>query len=187
MRIRLCLMSYKAPSPVPSPCRGRRPRRPGGCRPQGRQERENVTGVRCGNDSERGEYANDFTVCWRSGSPSSVIRLAGDRRMPPSPAGGRKGRTSSGLVGVRGGLIVKSEKLWDRLRRSFENLSRSDTTIFHYSFLSLQLKMFRLGGADASGLSVRPKRPCPFPPRVGAGVLDGPEGVAHKGDRRGRT
>ena len=64
----------------------------GRCRPQGRQERENVAGPRCGNDSERGEYANDFTVCWRSSSPSSVIRLAGDRRMPPSPAGGRKWR-----------------------------------------------------------------------------------------------
>ena len=37
-------------------------------------------------------YANVFTVCKRSRSPSSVIRLAGDRRMPPSPAGGRKGR-----------------------------------------------------------------------------------------------
>ena len=35
--------------------------------------------------------ANDFTVCQRSGSPSSVIRLAGDRRMPPSPRGRRKG------------------------------------------------------------------------------------------------
>ena len=36
--------------------------------------------------------SNGFPVCWRSPSPSSVIRLAGDRRMPPSPAGGRKGR-----------------------------------------------------------------------------------------------
>ena len=39
-----------------------------------------------------GGYATNFTVCKRSRSPSSVIRLAGDRRMPPSPAGGRKWR-----------------------------------------------------------------------------------------------
>ena len=38
---------------------------------------------------------NDFTVRLRSGSPSSVIRLAGDRRMPPSPAGGRKGERAA--------------------------------------------------------------------------------------------
>ena len=75
----------KAPSPIPSPSGG-------GCRPQGRPERENAAEPRCKNDHSRGEYANDFTVCKRSRSPSSVIRLAGDRRMPPSPAGGRKGR-----------------------------------------------------------------------------------------------
>ena len=186
MRIRLGLMSYKAPSPVPSPCRGRRPRRPGGCRPQVRQERENVTGVRCGKDRSGG-YAN------------GIYRLLAVRfslfRHPPRggsadatfPRWGKEGANQQRPCRGEGGLIVKSEKLWDRLRRSFENLSRSDTTIFHYSFLSLQLKMFRLGGADASGLSVRPKRPRPFPPRVGAGVLDGPEGAAHKGGRRGRT
>ena len=40
-------------------------------------------------------------MCKRSGSPSSVIRLAGDRRTPPSHAGGRKGRKArSGLVGA---------------------------------------------------------------------------------------
>ena len=44
-----------------------------------------------------GGCANDCTVCWRSGSPSSVIRLAGDRRMPPSPAGGRKGKRAAAL------------------------------------------------------------------------------------------
>ena len=48
-------VSSKAPSPIPSPCRGRRPRRPGGCRPQGRQERENMTEPRCGNDRSRGD------------------------------------------------------------------------------------------------------------------------------------
>ena len=77
----------KAPSPLPSPSGG-------GCRPQGRPERENVTGPQCENDRNRGECANDFTVCWRSRSPSSVIRLC---RMPPSPAGGRKGRIRSRL------------------------------------------------------------------------------------------
>ena len=52
--------------------------------------------------------SSDFTVCWRSRSPSSVIRLAGDRRMPPSPAGGRKGvcgfagRCGLSLVLLRG-------------------------------------------------------------------------------------
>ena len=30
-------------------------------------------------------------------------------------------------------------------------------------------------------------RPLSVPPRVGVGVLDGPEGAAHKGGRRGRT
>ncbi len=39
--------SSKAHSPIPSPSGG-------GCRPQGRQERENVTGPRCENDRNRG-------------------------------------------------------------------------------------------------------------------------------------
>ena len=61
-----------------------------------------MTGPRCGNDrSPKGSY--DFAVCKRSRSPSSVIRLAGDRRMPPSPAGGRKG--GCGFAG-RGGLSL---------------------------------------------------------------------------------
>ena len=88
----LCLESPVMVSLTPMPSGG-------GCRPQGRPERENVTGPQCGNDRSGGKYANDCTVCKRSGSPSSVIRLAGDRRMPPSPAGGRKWETRSGLVG----------------------------------------------------------------------------------------
>ncbi len=45
---------------------------------------------------------NDFTVCQRPRSPSSVIRLAGDRRMPPSPAGGRKGERADSRCRERG-------------------------------------------------------------------------------------
>ena len=39
--------SSTAPSPIPSPSGG-------GCRPQGRQERENAAGPQCGNDRNRG-------------------------------------------------------------------------------------------------------------------------------------
>ena len=39
---------------------------------------------------QRRRVCNGFTARKRSGSPSSVIRLAGDRRMPPSPAGHRR-------------------------------------------------------------------------------------------------
>ena len=44
-------MSSTAPFPIPSPSGG-------GCRPQGRQERENVAGPRRGNDRSRGGYAH---------------------------------------------------------------------------------------------------------------------------------
>ena len=66
-------------------------------------QRGRVPPTRAAGEGERGGTAtwkrpqrrrvrNGFTARKRSRSPSSVIRLAGDRRLPPSPAGGRKGR-----------------------------------------------------------------------------------------------
>ena len=72
----------------------------------------------------------------------------------------------------RGGLADATFPRWGK------EMAAADSPFFSVNVAFLR---------GAPGLSVRPKRPCPFPPRVGAGVLDGPEGVAHKGDRRGRT
>ena len=139
----------------------------GGCRPQGRQERENVAGPRRGNDRSRGSRPTIFTVCQRSGSPSSVIRLAGDRRMPPSPAGGRKWRLrirrgwrlGFGVAARRAG-IGAPYKGGLRIRRTF-------SIVFG-------------AAAGAVGTPAPTRCPLPFPPPAG-------EGAAHKGGRRGRT
>ena len=70
--------SSKALSPLPSPSGG-------GCRPQGRQERENVTGPRCGNDRSRGSMRTIFPSA--SGRvlppPSSASRGIGGCHLPP--------------------------------------------------------------------------------------------------------
>ena len=70
------LMSSKALAPIPSPSGG-------GCRPQGRQERENVAGPRCGND-RRGEAT---ILPSASGHvlplPSSASRRIGGCHLPP--------------------------------------------------------------------------------------------------------
>ena len=60
-------LSVRPPSPIPSPSGG-------GCRPQGRQERENVTGPRCGNDRN----------CW---GMRTIVPSAGGQVLPlPSSA-----------------------------------------------------------------------------------------------------
>ncbi len=72
------LSSSKAHSPIPSPSGG-------GCRPQGRQERENVTGPQCGNDRRRGDMRTILPPS--SGQvlplPSSASRGIGGCHLPP--------------------------------------------------------------------------------------------------------
>ena len=92
----------KAPSPGPSPSGG-------GRRPQGRQERENVTGLQCGNE-------RNWRVCER------LYRLLAVTfslfRHPPRggsadatfPRWGKEGETRSGPVGGGGFLFVLSAK-----------------------------------------------------------------------------
>ena len=48
-------LQNKVPSPIPSPSGG-------GCRPQGRRERENVAGPRCGNDRSRGIFERFYRL-----------------------------------------------------------------------------------------------------------------------------
>ncbi len=68
----------KAPSPIPSPSGG-------GCRPQGRPERENVTEPRCGNDRQLRGKATVLPSA--SGHvlplPSSASRGIGGCHLPP--------------------------------------------------------------------------------------------------------
>ena len=77
----LSAVFLQAPSPIPSPSGG-------GCRPQGRPERENVAGPRCGNDCSRGDMRSILPSA--SGQVLPLPSFAW-RRMPPSPAGGRIG------------------------------------------------------------------------------------------------
>ena len=71
-------LSVRPPSPIPSPSGG-------GCRPQGRQERENVTGPRCGND-RRGKA----TILPSASGHVLPLPSFALRQMPPSPAGHRR-------------------------------------------------------------------------------------------------
>ncbi len=71
-------LQNKAPSPGPSPSGG-------GCRPQGRPERENVTGPQCGNERSRGDVR---TIVPSAGGhvlplPSSASRGIGGCHLPP--------------------------------------------------------------------------------------------------------
>ena len=78
MRRAFPFRSSKAPSPIPSPSGG-------GCRPQGRQERENAAGPGCGNDSSRGRMRT--ILPFASGHvlplPSSASRGIGGCHLPP--------------------------------------------------------------------------------------------------------
>ena len=85
-------VSSKAPSPIPSPSGG-------GCRPQGRQERENVTGPRCGNDRNRGRMRTIFpsagghvlplpSSASRGGSADATFPRWGKALFRHSPHGG---------------------------------------------------------------------------------------------------
>ena len=85
--------SSKAPSPFPSPSGG-------GCRPQGRQERENATGPRRGNDRSGGGARTNRASS--SGQvlplPSSASRGIGGCHLPPLGEG-------NGACGFAGGLL----------------------------------------------------------------------------------
>jgi len=74
--------SSKAPSPLPSPSGG-------GCRPQGRPERENAAGPQCENDRSRGGMQRFLPFA--SGHvlplPSSASRGIGGCHLPPLGAG----------------------------------------------------------------------------------------------------
>ena len=89
-------VSSKAPSPIPSPSGG-------GCRPQRRQERENVAGPRCGNDRSRGDMRMISPLA--SGQvlplPSSASRGIGGCHLPPLG----EGNGGCGFAG-RGGLFL---------------------------------------------------------------------------------
>ena len=92
LRIRRAFAVVQGAPPIPSPSGG-------GCRPQGRPERENVAGLRCGNDRSRGGVRTILPSA--SGHalplPSSASRGIGGCHLPPEGEG--KGRTRSGLVG----------------------------------------------------------------------------------------
>ena len=72
------LRSPRMPSPIPSPSGG-------GCRPQGRQERENAAGPQCGNDRSCGGMRTVLPSA--SGHvlplPSSASRGIGGCHLPP--------------------------------------------------------------------------------------------------------
>ena len=87
-------LQITSPSPFPSPSGG-------GCRPQGRPERENVTEPRCGNDRNRGSMRT--ILPFASGHvlplPSSASRGIGGCHLPPLGEG--KGGCEFAVGGIK--------------------------------------------------------------------------------------